>query len=313
MKVINLKKSFLKYYISLIFIFTICLCTGLACVIYGIFKIDVGIEKLKDYFLIPFGLIFMILGFFSIRSYILNSTSLKIYNNQLYHKNEIITNEIIENISFRNPFVLWGGYNTLATIIHLKDGNTIRLVELFYANADIFHKFIFQNLMRNEYFDIPKRNSNIENNFEVDIILKGNLLFSYRSLFIIWLPLGVTLFFLFNPIKIIPPIEIQIFLSIFIVLYFLLQFYFIFTIKLTNCSIIVKHYLLSYNKSFEANNIYEIHFIYRPKLPNQIKITTNDFKTYTYFMGTLRVNDEWIVLKNHLERKGIKVTNWGVI
>ena len=313
---IELRKSFLRFYLSLIIIIIITFGLSIACILYGFNKLSQPIGQIKDYLLIPFGLFFKIFGLFSIRVFFINLTRLKIEHNQLIYKKQIISKDEIDNITFRESIILWGGYKTIGTIVRLKNGEKIKIFEVFYYNSHIFDKFIYDNFLNNKknstFFKVYKTNS--DNIGSSDYLsLKGNLFFSYRSIFLIWVPLFFfTILFLNAPSDPLP-LGYNIVLSILIIGYFLLQFYYLFTVKLSSTDLIVKHYFFPYEKRFLITDINEIHFIYRPKQPNQLKITTKDFKTHSFFMGTLREKKEWILLKNYLEAKQIKVTNWEVI
>ena len=313
---IKLKKSFLKFYLSLFVIITITFCLSISCIIFGYYQLIEGVREFKDYFLIPFGIVFLLFGIFSAKTYLKNVTSLKIIDNQLVYRNQIISDDVINNISFRIPIVLWGGYKTIGTIIHLKNGKKIKLFEVFYSNSDKFDKFISGKFINSKETFITSGEFKIHNDYlshNSNFVLKGNLVFSYRSLYMIWIPILFTILIILNPLQTTPPLGIIILFSIFIIGYFLLQFYFLFIVKLTDNTLIVKHYLFPYEKRYDFNIINEIQFVYKPKFPNQLKITTNDFKTYSFYMGTLREDQEWLQLKDFLESKKIKITNWGVV
>lgn len=312
---IKLKKSFLKFYVSLFAIVIITFSLSVFCIIFGYFQLIEGVEELKDYFLIPFGIVFLIFGIFSARSYLINVIALNINNNQLVYNNQIISDDVIDNISFRTPIVFGGGVKTIGTIIHLKNGEKIKLFEEFYSNSDKFNKFINDKFINSKETIFTSGESKTYNNYlshNSNIILKGNLVFSYRSLYLIWVPLFFIVLIIFNAPPT-PPLSFIILFAIFIIGYFLLQFYFLFIVKLTDNLLIIKHYLLPYKHRFDINMINEIQFLSRPKLPNQLKITTNDFKTYSFYMGTLREKQEWLKLKDYLDNKKIKIINWGVI
>ena len=313
MKTIKLKKSFLRFYLSLIILLGITITIGVSIIIFGYQNLFTGNREFKHYALILFGLLFLLLGYIGFRSFIRNTISLKIKDSIIHYKNQEIEFDQIAEVILRRRFSfgLIIGFSTYATSIILKNKEKITIVDYFYSNTWIIKSYLNQVFIEKtnyEPFEINSENIDSEIN-DTSREFKGNLIFSLRGLYLTAFPLFLLLLLSLKPINIIP-----LWLKILgLILYFFIEFLTLFYFRTNSLGLIISNHIIPFQRSFQFKDIYDIQFISRSKLPNRIIITTKDFKSHSYFAGTLREDKEWKDLRDVFLKNDITVRNEGVI
>jgi len=261
-----------------------------------------------------FGFFSLFLGFYSVYVYLKQVPIVKLDERKIKFKSLIRHEEIDWNeikrikptgkASFRYilPFPME------ALTIYMNSGKKYIIFDEYYSNSFLLKQFI-NSYFKTKTFPKPKKDNKVSNQdirFEQFNTVKGNAIFSFNGI-IIW---GMLLFFIFilitkssNIAKAIVP------LSIIGSIWYLFNGYLCHYFELSNKFLVIRnHYLPWISSKYRNEDIKEIVFETRDKMPNCLRVITHSFKTKLYPAGTLKDSD-WKSIIPHMKKNGIKVRN----
>lgn len=313
MRKIKSKRHILKFYFRVGFAFTFFF--GLATSITWLFVTDISTKETPTIeFLLPvFSCVLYYMSYETISRYVKSAPIIYIDNNSIkFGETNIYSLSDVIRITFtgKQPFKFVFNTTLEGCAIEFRDGTIRYFYDDMYSNFWILKQFLQQTLNKSEEVNINTTNKdNSAKLIDEEIgYFKDNQLRSVNG-FVFWL---VLLFFLL----------LSFFASQSNVAKGILMIYFLFFIFWLPYNSWLMHYfgisknffVVRKHNSFFKKHIYalsdikEIVFETKYRMPNCLRVTTNDFKNKFYPADTLK-DDTWIELKEALESKGVKVKN----
>lgn len=255
------------------------------------------------------------MSFYTIYRYFKNAPIIELGNNGIKIKsskneNSFAFSDIKKiDITGKVPFKYVFTFPMEGLTITLNHGKTIYVYGDMYSNAWQLKSYLSDVIIKKcepiEHDEIVIDKSNVD--YDCMQLFKGNQFISFRGI-ILWVPIAfyIFLFFIkgFNP-----PIGFLIFFTIYIVFWFLFNSYLMHYFGIDKDFLIVRnHNLIWINKIYQIQDIKEVVFETRNKMPNMLRVITKNFKSRLYPAGTLRTRD-WLTLKTELETRNITVRN----
>lgn len=308
---IKSKKS-LEFYISIILssIFYF----GASFLLFSIFfkkYRSINFES-KNYVLLIFGILLFFVAIYTIYRYTKNAPNVVLEKKNIFVNDQKIDFEDIQNISLTGrkhfPYLIFG-YPMEGCSILLKNGK----VEFFYDN------------MYSNYWQIKSYLQKVfidEEEYKVEEIIVDNIsvynenfttfsrsqLLNYNGI-LLWsllLPILYNLFF--NEQKHLNLVGYFI-LSFFIIFWYVFFSWLMHHFKISNKYLVVKNANFPWiNKIYKFDDIREVVFETRDKMPNCLRVITKDFRTKLFPAATLR-DKQWLEMKKLLEKNNVQVFN----
>jgi hypothetical protein len=253
---------------------------------------------------------------YTVYRYIKNSPIVVVDKEKISFNNEVFYWTQLESIELtgKKVFKYFGNYTYEATTIYFKLGESKIIFDDMYSNAWEIKLFIQQNILHENKISKNKSKEFTSSEIESDHldVFKGNPFLSFRGI-IIW-GMFAFVFYLTFPnlsfsnyndrmLKALP------YFSIFLLVWFFLNSWFMHYFKLSNTSLVIRnHNLLWIRKTYDISDIKEIVFETKYRWPNCMRVITNNFQSKLYPAGTLR-DKTWFDMKEKLESLGITVRN----
>jgi hypothetical protein len=265
----------------------------------------------KDYFGLVFGCFSFFMAVYSIIRYFKNSPKVVVDNRQISINDEsYYWTEIAQiDLTGKRPFKYIFNFPLEGTMLTLKDGTVKYFFDDMYSNSWKVKSFIQQVIINGkESAEITTHKvDQIEIRLESFEIFKGNQFTSFRGVSL-WGMIGFFSFMLLSKGNV-PPWRAIVFVGIFCSFWFFLNSYLMDYFALSDKYFEVRnHNFIWKNNVYRIDDIKEIVFETRQKMPNCLRIITKDFRNKLYRAGTLR-DKTWLDLKDKLELKGITVRN----
>jgi hypothetical protein len=265
----------------------------------------------KDYFGLVFGCFSFFMAVYSIIRYFKNSPKVVVDNRQISINDEsYYWTEIAQiDLTGKRPFKYIFNFPLEGTMLTLKDGTVKYFFDDMYSNSWKVKSFIQQVIINGkESAEITTHKvDQIEIRLESFEIFKGNQFTSFRGISL-WGMIGFFSFMLLSKGNV-PLWRAIVFVGIFCSFWFFLNSYLMDYFALSDKYFVVRnHNFIWKNNVYRIDDIKEIVFETRQKMPNCLRIITKDFRNKLYRAGTLR-DKTWLDLKDKLELKGITVRN----
>lgn len=309
------KRHKYKFYFSIGLVSVVFLGLGIIS-IYGFYYSYVnGNLQLKNYPLPFFGFGCLVMPLYSVYQYFKNSPKIELDKDSIKLKwrtrEEFYYLSSFDNIELTGkiPFRYIIRFPMEGITIKIKNGKTIYLFDDMYSNTWQIKKFLEDIVINKKepqnYEETQIDNSSIDYDF-MDLY-KGNQITSLRGI-TLWGLIGFFLILLLlkggNP-----PMGFYIFFFCFGSFWFFFNSYLMHYFGIDKEFLIIRnHNLIWINKVYKIPEIKEVVFETQGNMPNCLRVITKNFKSKLYPAGTLRTND-WLALKDALEKQGIVVRN----
>ncbi|WP_295237210.1 hypothetical protein [Sediminibacterium sp.] len=265
----------------------------------------------KYYFILVISILIYFITVYVIYAYLRNAPRIKVNSNSITFNNEEFFWLDIAHIELvgKKRFPFLGKYYMEATTLTFKNGINKVIFDDMYSNTWEIKSFIKMVVIdKIEFSELP--NSSIVKEalaFDFFDTFKGNQITSFRGI-CLW---GFIGFFVFKAIISRTPVNIEgmLFVFGFSLFWFIAFSYQMHYFQVSDNYFLVRNHNFNWKKkAYNINEIKEIVFETRGKMPNCLRVITNDFKYNLYPAGTLR-DKNWLDLKDKLEKHKIKVRN----
>lgn len=311
MKEIISKKHNLKFYLSLVISCVLLLSLATLFVREFLFHNDNVYTYPRHYFILGIGVLIYLFVVYTVYAYFRNAPRIKVNSNSIsFNKDEflwidIVHIELLGKIKF--PFL--GNFYMEAASFSFKNGINKVLFDDMYSNTWEIKSFIEKVVIDKQAFS-EKFSKEAEGMPSDDVFsekFKGYQLTSLRGL-MLWGLLGSFIaMILFSKRAV--NVEMVLILFIFSILIFIIFSFQMNYFLVTNQYLIVRnHNFFWVKKAFKLSNIREVVFETQGKNAISLRVITNDFKSYLYPAGTLKMQI-WRALKQKLESIKITVRN----
>ena len=266
----------------------------------------------KDYFGLVFGCFSFFMAVYSIVRYFKNSPKVVVDNRQISINDETFyLTEIAQiDLTGKRPFKYIFNFPMEGTMLTLKDGTVKYFFDDMYSNSWKVKSFIQQVIINGkESAEITTHKvDQSEIRLESFEIFKGNQFTSLRGISL-WGLIGFFTYLISSSKNKMPPIWLLIFFGVFGTFWFAFNSYLMHYFALSDKYFAIRnHNFIWKDKVYKVDDIMEIVFETRQKMPNSLRIITKDFRNTLYPAGTLR-DKVWLDMKDKLELKGITVRN----
>lgn len=312
MKIIKTKRSKLRFYliISILTVFY----SGMGLMMLLMFSDLANSGKTlvsKDYLLLVFGCFCLFMMIYNIVSYFKNSPTIVAddrqisFNDETFNWSEVIKIDLIG----KRPFRYLISFPKEGAMLTFKDNSVKYFFDDMYSNSWQLKCFIEQVIINKQNTaDITilkvDQNELLHESLE---IFKGNQFTSSRGI-TLWGLVGFLIFLVLS-MGTVPPWRATVFALLFISLWFIINSYLMHYFILSEKYFAVRnHNFIWKYKIYKVEDIKEIVFETAGRMPNCLRIITNDFRNKVYPAGTLR-DKNWLDLKDKLELKNIIVRN----
>lgn len=304
---IQTKKSIEKFYITTILglLFFI----GIGCLLITIHfqELEKKGNSFKPYILLLFGIGVILLGFYSVFRYYKNSPTVKVFDDKIQINRKLFSFNDIETIYLtgKMPFRYIVNFPMEGIYLRLKSNEEIFLFDDMYSNLWMIKDYINKVYLNNETFKNPETKEKFYDKNELFYFYSGFQIFSFR---------GILLWFLLTPILFSLIFKNQNFNfigAISIIIFVLFWFYFnswlMHHYGVSKKFLLIKNTNLPWKKKlYSLDEIKEIVFESEGKMPNCLRVITNDFQSKLYPGSTLS-ETTWIQLKTDLRNKKVIV------
>jgi len=266
--------------------------------------------------MIAFGLVFVLLGIFSVYKYFKNTPIIKADQYQVtFNDTEAYSWQDLEQVALtgKQPFKYLLTFQMEGMMLRFKNGAVKYLFDDLYDNIGEIKSFIQQVALDKQttfHYDAGKINKD-ENPAETFVSFKGNQFTSMRGLTIWGMYIIIAAALISRP-HYFDNINMPKFLAFFGA--FCLCWFFFLSLLL-NYFMVSEHYLVVKNinlfwrkRTYRLSDIKEVAIETQGKMPNSLRIITKDYRSKIHPAGTLR-DKHWRALKEKLEGKGIPVRN----
>lgn len=311
------RKSFLGFYIMVLFLPFICIAFAIMFLVHFIVLIQMGHA---DYsWLIPI-VIFSSLAVYLIYTGLKNAPKITLDDQFISFNNNTYSLSEIKRISMNGERPFKGLSNTprQAASITFNDGKEKYIFDEMYSNISEIKSFLQQVVIEGKEY-IPPIEQEIEGSAvscDTYDTFKGNLFASFSGIFL-WGMIGFCLYLIlihkddYNTLFTIGFVQVTNlwFIAVIIITWFLLFSRWVFYFQVSANFLIIKNPNYFWcKKVYRISNIQEVIFDQRGKQPNALSIITKDFHYKRCLAGTLR-NATCLALKDKLESYGVSVRN----
>lgn len=305
------KRHFFKFYFSIILmtLFISAMATGMLSIY--IKTASNGQLNTKDNLMLIFSIACYAFAGYSLYRYIKNAPKITLdkdfitFNNQTYS----ITDIKKITLTGKQPFKYAINFPMEAATLTFKNDETKYIFDDIYSNSWEIKSFLKQVVIDKKDF-FQSSNSSIDSNAVASDFyetFKGNQITSLRGI-LLWMLVGFMAYMLLNN-KRPNTVGLTVFFLGFSTLWFIFNSYLMHYFQVSNNYFVVKNHNFFWKKKvYNIADIKEIVFETQGKMPNCLRIITNDFRNKLYPAGTLR-DKNWFSLKDKLETYNIKVRN----
>ena len=305
------KKS-LEFYISIIL--GSILYFGVSLFLFSIFfekYRSINFES-KHYVLLIFGILLFFVGVYTIYRYTKNTPNIVLEKKNIFINGQKIDFEDIQHISLTGkkhfPYLIFC-YPMEGCSILLKNGKVEFFYDNMYSNYWQIKSYLQKVFIDKEEYKVEEiivDNISVYNeNFTT---FSRSQLLNYNGI-LLWsllLPILYNLFF--NEQKHLNLVGYFI-LSFFIIFWYVFFSWLMHHFKISNKYLVVKNTNFPWiNKIYKFDDIREVVFETRDKMPNCLRVITKDFRTKLFPAATLR-DKQWLEMKKLLEKNNVQVFN----
>ena len=305
------RRHFIKFYASIVFATAFFIAMG--SVLLFVYSDSIGKQKIepKDHLMLFFSIACYLFAVYGVYRYVKNAPTITIgrdfinFNGQVFSISDINKLEL----SGKRPFKYAVDFPMEAATLTFKNGDKKYIFDDMYANTWEMKLFLKQTVIdKKGYFEINNleidKSALVNDSFET---FRGNQFTSLRGLSL-WGLIGFFGYMLVTNNK--PNGEFLIItFSCVSIFWFVVHCYLMNYFKVSDNFFVVRNHNYFWKKHiYGIRNIKEIVFETQGKMPNCLRIITNDFRSKLYPAATLRDRD-WLKLKNRLEACGIEVRN----
>lgn len=307
---ITTKRHPVKFYVSLTFGFVFMTAIGASLIYSGNNILQKEHPEIKEYFMLFFGIAFILIAISLVHSYKKNSPKVIVDNHTLKIGQQTFYIKDIKDIELtgKMPFRFIIRFPMEGTAIIFNDDTEKILFDDMYSNSSELKLFLEQVVIKKQVYipTVIKLTSKNEIKFENKETFKGNQFTSLRGISL-WGIIGLFLFFVISSKS--EPIGLLIFIAIFSSFWFIFNSWLMHYFELTNDYLVVKNHNFIWKvKIYRLSDIKEIVFETNDKQPNSMRVITNDYRNKLYPAGTL-TDKTWLEMKKKLESKGTHVRN----
>lgn len=301
----------LKFYFSIIFGALFFLGLGTVLLIVFIKSSQKGDLESKDYLMPVFSLTIYFVAIYTVYRYYRNAPKIQVDKDFISFGHETFSWTDLKKIELtgKKPFPYLIDFPMEAASLQFKDGRKKYIFDDMYENSWEIKSFLKQVIIDKKKL-IEKNNqplSQSELNSDLYETIKGNQFTSLRGLSL-WLLLGFFAYSISTSSKS-PTFLLIIFSIAFSSFWFIFHSWLMHYFEISGTYFVVRNHNFIWKRiAYRLSDIKEIVFETKGKMPNCLRIITNDFKTKLYPAGTLR-DKAWLELKEKLESYKIKVRN----
>lgn len=305
------KKS-LEFYISIIL--GSILYFGVSLFLFSIFfekYRSINFES-KNYVLLIFGILLFFVGVYTIYRYTKNTPNIVLGKENIFINGQKIDFEDIQDISLTGkkhfPYLIFG-YPMEGFSILLKNRKVEFFYDNMYSNYWQIKSYLQKVIIDKEEYKVEEiRVDNISVYNENFTTFSRNQLLNYNGV-LLWsllLPILYNLFF--NEQKHLNLVGYFI-LSFFLIFWYVFFSWLMHHFKVSNKYLVVKNTNFPWiNKIYKFDDIREVVFETRDKMPNCLRVITKDFRTKLFPAASLR-DKQWLEMKKLLEKNNVQVFN----
>jgi len=312
MTTITTQRHKYKFYLSIAFSFVFFCGLGTLLIWLFVAKFNSDDIKTKEYLIPAFSFLFYLMAFFTILRYFKNAPIISIDKYSIrFGATETYYITDIKDISLtgKKPFKYLLNFPMEGTSIEFRDGTRKIFFDDMYSNTWQLKSFLEQVVIKKKDF-AETENYDIDSNelryAQVDYF-KGNQLTCIRGI-LLWGIIGFFIYLILSK-DTIPPTGVLIFFGAFGTFWFIFNSWLMNFFGVSDNYFVVKNHNFIWKKRlYRINNIKEVVFETRGKMPNCLRVVTKDFRTKLYPAATLS-DKTWHKLKRSLEKRGIKVRN----
>jgi hypothetical protein len=305
------KRHRTKFYLTVIFGFLVFIAMGTAMLFIAFKNDSTGELKPGEYVMAIFSAVIYFLAFYTVYKYFKNSPKIQLDHNSISFNNKrFLFADIIDiQLTGKQNFFFIMSFPMEAAALTFKDGKTRYIFDDLYENSSDIKSFLQQVVINKEEF-VEQVKQDIDPS-DLDTVFyevyNGNQFTSLRGI-LLWGLIAFFIYIFFNSKK--PP---STGVTIFIFLYCLFWFFFFSWMmnyfKVSKDFLVIKNQNLFWRtNAYRINEIEEIVYESRQKMPNCLRVITKDFKSRLYPAATLR-DKTWLRMKDDLESMGVKVRN----
>lgn len=247
---------------------------------------------------------FLFLGIYTVAQYTRNSPTIHVNLSGISFNDEFFRWDQLEALALtgKQGFPYFFSFPMEGARFQFKNGIVRYLYDDMYINTAEIKDFINQTVVEKKEYKGSVTMTNVSLKSADTKVFKGTQLATFRGIGL-W---GVILFFVTliiqNPGKANFLIALILSSAVFFFNSWMMNY-----MVLSDTSLVIKnHNLLWRKKVYALDQVKEVVFETRSKMPNCIRIITRDFKNKLYPASTLS-NKTWLELKAALEQKGITV------
>ncbi len=314
MNPVTLRRHPLKFYFVIFFMAIFCCSLGGLILWVGVRSGERGESGYLT--MVAFALVFILLGIFTVFKYFSNTPVVRADQYQVtFNDTEAYQWQDLSSVelSGKQPFKYLLTFQMEGMILRFRSGNEKYLYDDLYANTGEMKSFIQQVVVdKQAAFTYHKENANTgELPAETFVSFKGNQFTSLRGL-TIWGMYAVIAIMLISRPHYFDNINIPKFVLVFgafcVAWFFFLSLLLNYFLVSEHYLVVKNHNLFWKNRIYKLSDIREVTIETQGKMPNSFRIITKDFDSKVFPAGTLR-DKHWRILKEKLERKGIRVRN----
>jgi ABC-type multidrug transport system fused ATPase/permease subunit len=300
----------LKFYFSILFGAIFLLGMGTALLIVFIKSSSRGDLKSKDYLMPVFSLTAYSIAIYTVYRYYRNAPKIQVDSELISFNHETFSWTDLTKIELtgKKPFQYLIDFPMEATL-QFKDGRKKYIFDDMYENSWEIKSFLKQVVVDKKEFIEKDNQPIIHSELDSDFYetLKGNQFTSLRGISL-WSLLGFFAYMLLTSSQE-PAIWLIIFSVAFSSFWFIFHSWLMHYFEISQTYFVVRNHNLTWKRrAYRLSDIKEIVFETQGKMPNCLRVITNNFKNKLYPAGTLR-DKTWLELKDKLESYKIKVRN----
>ena len=257
------------------------------------------------------GIPIIFLGFYTVYRYYKNTPKFRVDGNFISFNSLTYALSDIQKVTLTGkqgfPYIV--SFPMEAATIYFNTGEQQVIFDDMYENAWELKHFLKQVVIDKKQFSISEKPFIDEvqfSNASFDTY-KDNQLFSFRGLSM-WALVAVVLFAILANLEK-ATAGLIIFLTTFSTFWIMIHAWFMHYFQVSDKFFVVRSHVYFWKKKiYQLNDIREIVFETQGRMPNCLRVITNNFKSKLYPAGTLR-DKTWLELKKSLNAAKIKVRN----
>lgn len=310
MPVIRLRRDFWRFYLLLVLSFCLFMGMSIGTGLFFLHILKTGTFTFKDYFLPVFSLLTLFMAFFTVARFIGLTPSITVEGDTIrvgkkrYLLSDIEQVYILGKVRF--PYII--DHLMLGGTLVFKNGDKRNFYQELYRDGWKLKYFLDQVIIKKQPYTEPGASSKYAHALiEPGVEYKGSLFTSIRSLLAMYF-IGLLCFGLVKYADRIK-LSLLLFSSPGIICWLLMLIYTVYYFEVTDEFFIVRNPIFFWKKHiYKLDEIDRVYFETRYKLPNGLRVVSNDYRTKLYWAATLN-RKTWLAMKQLLEEKGVRVHN----